>query len=42
MNKIKKLLNNEGVKYIIFGALIIFINIFSYLALNNIGIQYVI
>lgn len=42
MNKIKKLLNNEGVKYIIFGALTTVINIFSYLALNNIGIQYVI
>lgn len=42
MDKMKKLLNSEGVKYIIFGVLTTFINISSYLLLNKVGIQYVI
>lgn len=42
INKIKKLLNSEGIKYIIFGILTTFVNILSYLALNKIGILYII
>lgn len=42
MDKIKKLLKNEGVKYIIFGVLTTLVNILTYLALNKIGILYII
>lgn len=42
IGKFKKLINSEGIKYIIFGVLTTVINIFSYLVLNKIGIYYVI
>lgn len=42
MGKIKKLFNSEGVRYIIFGVLTTFVNIFSYLVLNKIGITYIV
>ncbi|NFR85892.1 MULTISPECIES: GtrA family protein [unclassified Clostridium] len=42
MKKIKLFLNNEGIKYIIFGVLTTGINIISYLLLNKLGIQYII
>lgn len=42
MDKMKKLLNSEWVKYIIFGVLTTFINILSYFILNKIGLLYTI
>lgn len=42
MDKVKRLLNNEGIKYIIFGVLTTLINILSYMVLNKIGIYYVV
>ncbi|WP_051560258.1 GtrA family protein [Clostridium beijerinckii] len=41
MTKLRILLNNEAIKYIIFGALTTLINIVVYLALNNMGILYI-
>lgn len=41
MNKIKRILNSEGIKYIIFGVLTTLVNILTYLVLSKIGILYV-
>lgn len=42
MNKIKRILNSEGIKYIIFGVLTTLVNILTYLVLSKIGILYVV
>lgn len=42
MTRIKKLLNSEAFKYVIFGVLTTLINILFYLVLNKIGMLYII
>lgn len=42
MNKIKRLLANEAIMYVIFGVLTTLINIISYEFFNTLGIQYLI